>query len=90
MVVRGVEWYLLPSDIDTNIISVYIQLMANPNPRFKLKSTSLEPLAESPIAVRLSVDLDKAVRSLPNRTEWLREAIAEKLERDKQKKDLST
>lgn len=47
-------------------------------------------MAERPLSVRVTAELDKQVRSLPNRTEWLREAIAEKLERDKQKKDLST
>lgn len=56
--------------------------MANPNPKFKLKSTSLEPLAESPITVRLSVDLDKFVRSRPDRTEWLRRVIAEAVEKE--------
>jgi len=56
--------------------------MANPNPKYKLKSTSLEPLAESPITVRLSVDLDKFVRSRPDRTEWLRRVIAEAVEKE--------
>ena len=41
-----------------------------------------EQMAERPISVRLSVEIDEKVRSLPNRTEWLREAIAEKLERE--------
>lgn len=56
--------------------------MANPNPKYKLKSTSLEPLAESPITVRLSVELDKFVRSRPDRTEWLRRVIAEAVEKE--------
>jgi len=58
--------------------------MSNPNPKFKLKSTSEEPLAERPLSVRLSADLDEKVRSLPNRTEWLRKVIAEAIERERQ------
>lgn len=41
-----------------------------------------EPMAERPICVRLSKIEDAYVRSLPNRTEWLREAIAEKRQRE--------
>ncbi|MDV2992528.1 MAG: hypothetical protein N4J56_002182 [Chroococcidiopsis sp. SAG 2025] len=42
--------------------------------------TSLEPLT-----VRLSdKQIDDFVRSLPNRNEWLRQAIAEAYKRDKQ------
>jgi hypothetical protein len=40
------------------------------------------PMAKQPITVRLPEDIDVIVRSLPNRTEWLREAIMEKLDRD--------
>lgn len=36
--------------------------------------------------VRLPFDMHEYVESLPNRTEWLREAIAEKIERDRQLK----
>ncbi|MBW4641244.1 MAG: hypothetical protein KME05_24125 [Gloeocapsa sp. UFS-A4-WI-NPMV-4B04] len=64
--------------------------MANSNPKHKYTSPYSEEMAERPLSVRVTAELDKQVRSLPNRTEWLREAIAEKLERDKQKKDLST
>lgn len=32
--------------------------------------------------VRLPLELDAYVRSLPNKAEWLREAIAEKYERE--------
>lgn len=56
----------------------------------RYKTTCTEKLARKPVSVMLPERLDREVRSLPNRTEWLREAIAEKLERDKQKKDLST
>ena len=40
------------------------------------------PKAVSPLSVRLPADLDAVVRSLPNRTEWLRDAILEKLQRE--------
>lgn len=42
-----------------------------------------EPLTLSPMSVRLPPELDAVVRSLPNRTAWLRDAIIEKLEREK-------
>lgn len=44
-----------------------------------------EQMAEKPISVRLPVNLDKKVRSLPNRTEWLRRVIAEAVERENEK-----
>lgn len=37
---------------------------------------------QTPISVLLPVEIDSLVRSLPNRSEWLREAIAEKLEKE--------
>jgi hypothetical protein len=37
-----------------------------------------------PICVLLPTELDAYVRSLPNRSQWLREAIAEKMARDRQ------
>jgi hypothetical protein len=40
------------------------------------------PMAKQPITVRLPEDIDAIVRALPNRTEWLREAIMEKLDRE--------
>ncbi len=43
-----------------------------------------EEMGVQPLSVRVNAQLDKFVRSLPNRTEWLREAIAEKYEREKQ------
>lgn len=43
-----------------------------------------EEMAEQPLSVRVNAELDKFVRSLPNRTEWLREAITEKYNREKQ------
>ena len=41
-----------------------------------------KPLTLSPMSVRLPPELDTIVRSLPNRTAWLRDAIIEKLERE--------
>jgi hypothetical protein len=39
-------------------------------------------MAKQPITVRLPEDIDAIVRSLPNRTEWLREAILDRLEQE--------
>lgn len=38
--------------------------------------------ADKPLTVRVEIYLDTFVRSLPNRTEWLREAITEKYQRE--------
>jgi hypothetical protein len=40
------------------------------------------PMTKQPITVRLPEDIDTIVRPLPNRTEWLREAILDRLEQD--------
>jgi hypothetical protein len=40
------------------------------------------PMAKQPITVRLPEDIDVIVRSLPNRTEWLREVILDRLEQE--------
>jgi hypothetical protein len=39
---------------------------------------------QTPISVLLPIEIDSLVRSLPNRSQWLREAIAEKLEKEQQ------
>ncbi len=57
--------------------------MSNPNPVSKFKPTHSEPLAKDNVAVRLPIKVDEWVRSLPNRTEWLRQAIIEKYQREK-------
>ncbi len=44
-------------------------------------------MAKRPVSVLLPVDLDAYVRSRPDRTEWLREAIAEKWEREIERSD---
>lgn len=46
-----------------------------------------KPMAEQPLSVRVEADIDAYVRSLANRTQWLRQAIAEKYQRDLQEKD---
>jgi hypothetical protein len=50
--------------------------------RFKPKPGSL---ASKPISVYLPKELDEFVRSLPNRSHWLRQVIAEAAEREQQK-----
>lgn len=60
--------------------------MANHNPKYKYTSLYDEPMSEQPLAVRVPLSQDKYVRSLPNKTEWLRQAIAEKYARDLQEK----
>lgn len=54
----------------------------NPNPTYKLKRVYDEPVADKPVTVKLPIGLDAYVRSLPNKSEWLREAIAEKYQRE--------
>lgn len=39
-------------------------------------------MSRKPIGVLLPMELDTFVRSLPNKSEWVREAIAEKYERE--------
>ena len=43
-----------------------------------------EEMAKTPVSVLLTAKDDAYVRSLPNRTEWLRKAIAAQVERDLQ------
>jgi hypothetical protein len=52
----------------------------------RFESPYEKPMAEKPLSVRVEADIDAYVRSLANRTEWLRQAIAEKYERDLQEK----
>ena len=54
------------------------------NPLIYAKPLQDKPMAEAPFSVRLPVDLAEYVKSLPNRTVWLREAIAEKRQRESQ------
>lgn len=54
----------------------------NPGTYFRAESCP-EKVAKQAIAVKLPLDLDEYVRSLPNRAEWLREAIALHMERER-------
>ena len=59
--------------------------MANPKPKCKFPSPKdVTVVARKPVAVKLPPEIDEFVRSLPNRTEWLRNAIAAQYERDMQ------
>ena len=48
----------------------------------RFKSTQEAELAEQPVSVVLPKELDEFVRSLPDRSKWLREAVAEKRVRE--------
>lgn len=60
--------------------------MANPNPSpaTRIPQINVEPLAQKIIGVRLPVKMDALVREIAgkNLSSWVREAIAEKLERE--------
>lgn len=56
----------------------------NKNPKYKFKNTGLNTTnKQPPVSVKLPPEIDKVVRSLPNRSEFIREAIEEKLIREK-------
>jgi hypothetical protein len=48
----------------------------------KFVSLGDEPLADKALSVRVEQDVDRAVRSLPNRTQWLRRVITEAAQRE--------
>ncbi|MBL1176831.1 hypothetical protein [Pantanalinema sp. GBBB05] len=48
----------------------------------RFKPIGEEALADKPISVFLPKDLYQYVRSLPNKAEWLRQAISEAAKRD--------
>lgn len=50
----------------------------------KMKPLGDRAMARKPVAVALPVELDEWVRSLPNRSEWLRNAIAAAYEKEQQ------
>lgn len=58
--------------------------MSNPSPTYKFDKKHKEPISEQPLTVRVPLAQDQYVRSLPNKTEWLRKAIAAQIERDMQ------
>jgi hypothetical protein len=41
-----------------------------------------DPLALAPLQVRVPVEVDRAVRSLPNRSAWMRRVLVEAAERE--------
>lgn len=52
------------------------------NYKTRFKAHPTEDLAQKPVAVLLPVELDEYVRSQPNKSEWLRKAIAKAMEED--------
>ena len=54
---------------------------SNEKTRFKQRGVG-SGKKQPPISVLLSAEIDQIVRSLPNRSEFLREAVREKLERE--------
>jgi hypothetical protein len=51
--------------------------------QFKSKGVGVKH-DHKPICMMLPPETDSYVRALPNRSEWLRQAVAEKIDRDKQ------
>lgn len=60
------------------------------NERTRFVSNSDVPLAKKPVAVMLPVVVDEYVRSLPNRTEWLRRVICDAVEKEKSAQQAKT
>ncbi len=62
--------------------------MSNPNPNraTRFAQVGKEPLAKKAVTARLPVSIDKTVRELAgdDLSNWIREAIREKLEREQQ------
>lgn len=52
----------------------------------RIKPKGEKAMSRKPIAVALPLEIDEFVRSLPNRAEWLRRAIADAYEREQQQK----
>lgn len=50
--------------------------------QFKRQGTTEGALAPKSFSIRLPIELDAVVRSLPNRTEWIRRAIIAAAEKD--------
>ena len=50
--------------------------------RFKGKGLGITH-KQKPVSVMLPKEMDEIVRAMPNRSEFIRQAIAEKLERDR-------
>lgn len=71
----------------TNLM--YTQEEKQKKPISRFESPYEKPMAEKPLSVRVEADIDAYVRSLANRTGWLREAIVEKYERDLKEKGIT-
>ena len=61
--------------------------MSNPNPKTDhLKPyqaiASENPLAEKPLTIRVPIDIDEAIRALPNRSVWMRRVLTEAAQRE--------
>ena len=63
----------------------------NPNPvqtdvfldkQFKRQGVLEGTLAAKSMSVRLPIEVDKAVRSLPNRTDWIRQVVIDAAKKD--------
>ena len=58
------------------------EVRADYKTRFKGKGVGVKH-KQKPVSVMLPEDIDAIVRSMPNRSEFIRQAIIEKLERDR-------
>lgn len=56
-------------------------IMPKENTQFKGKGVGITH-KQKPVSVMLPFEIDAVVRSLPNRSDYIRKAIAEKLEKD--------
>jgi hypothetical protein len=56
--------------------------MGNPNPKCKFTTDYPKKVAKKAVAVKLPIEVDEFVRSLPNRTDWLRQAIVAQFEKE--------
>lgn len=55
----------------------------------RFKPVTDEPLATRPISVKLPCSLDRQVRDRPNPSQWLRQVIADALEKEKSKNSVA-
>ncbi len=55
----------------------------NPSPTYSFKSDYPQPIAVKPVSLRLSKEDDEYVRSLPQRTDWLRKVIEKAIAEEK-------
>lgn len=72
--------------------------MSNPNPKtdqlkpYQARAIALhcdgitEPLAAKPLTVRVPVEVDEAIRGLPNKAEWMRRVLTEAVAKELLKK----